>query len=262
MLQEAVFESDMRLRLYEGRINAEVGERGKGFTVVTDAGDNQFHAHQVIVTASIGVLQSETIEFNPVLPEKTVEAYRNIGMGRGMTVAIRFKKQFWEPRMSYFVTDGLVSSGWAPSHYKTGTDDHIIMCYPMGNQAQTLTDMAAKAGNKIKGDAVIVRALLDDLDQVFAGKASPEFIDAHVQDWTANPYVRGSYSYPMLETYRSAQQNMRRQLGQPVADKLVFAGEGSNPQNPSTVPGALQEGVRAADFVHKKLEGVSSPPKV
>ena len=35
----ARFISDMRLQLWEGRISAEVGERGKGFTVVTDAGD-------------------------------------------------------------------------------------------------------------------------------------------------------------------------------------------------------------------------------
>ena len=235
---------------------------GSDHVVVTDAMDNQYHAHQVIVTASIGVLQSETIEFNPVLPDKTIEAYRGIGMGRGMKVAIRFKNQFWEARMGYFVTDGLVSNGWAPSHYKTGTDDHIIMCYPMGDTGQALTDMASAAGNKTEGDAVIVRALLDDLDQVFGGKASPEFVDAHVQDWTAEPYVRGSYSYPMLETYRSSQQNMRRQLGQPVAERLIIAGEGSNPKNPATVPGAMEEGARASDFVHKMLKGVSGPPQV
>jgi ferric-dicitrate binding protein FerR (iron transport regulator) len=36
---EAELESDMRLRLLEGRISADVGQRGKGFTVVTDAGE-------------------------------------------------------------------------------------------------------------------------------------------------------------------------------------------------------------------------------
>ena len=36
---EAEFISDMRLHLHEGRISADVGERGKGFTVVTDAGE-------------------------------------------------------------------------------------------------------------------------------------------------------------------------------------------------------------------------------
>ena len=88
---------------------------GSDHVVVTDAVGEQHHAHQVVVTASIGVLQSETIAFSPELPASTVEAYRGIGMGRGMKVALRFSRQFWEPRMSYLVTDGLVSSDWSPS---------------------------------------------------------------------------------------------------------------------------------------------------
>ncbi len=228
--------------------------------VVTDATGARTRTHKVIVTASIGVLQSETIAFNPALPAATVEAYRGIGMGRGMKVALRFPQPFWESRMAYLITDGPVSSAWAPSHYKTGTDDHILMCYPMGGDAQALTDSARKAGGGAAGDAKIVRALLTDLDRIFDGKASPAIVDAHVQDWTADPYVRGSYSFPRLETYRSAALNLRRQLGKPVADRVFFAGEGSNPSNPACVPGALQEGLRAADTVHRLLGGVSNPP--
>lgn len=36
---EAIFESDTRLRLIEGRMSADVGDGGKGFTVVTSAGN-------------------------------------------------------------------------------------------------------------------------------------------------------------------------------------------------------------------------------
>ncbi|MDJ0779402.1 MAG: FAD-dependent oxidoreductase [Gammaproteobacteria bacterium] len=230
--------------------------------VVTDATGARTHAHKVIVTASIGVLQSETITFNPPLPEATVEAYRAIGMGRGMKVALRFPEPFWEARMAYLITDGPVSSAWAPSHYKTGSDDHILMCYPMGDDAQDLTDAARRAGGGAAGDAEIVRALLADLDRIFDGKASSAIIDVQLQDWTADPYVRGSYSFPGPETYRSAMDNMRRRLGTPVAERLMFAGEGSNPSNPACVPGALQEGRRAAEYVHGLLGGVSSPPRI
>ena len=82
-----------------------------------------------------------------------------------------------------------------------------------------------------------------------------------MQDWTADPYVRGSYSFPGPETYRSTAVNMRRQLGVPVADRVFFAGEGSNPRNPACVPGALQEGQRAAENIHQLLRGVSNPPR-
>ncbi len=234
---------------------------GGDHVVVTDATGARTRAHKVIVTASIGVLQSETIHFDPALPESTVEAYRGIGMGRGMKVALRFPAPFWEDRMAYLITDGPVSSAWVPTHYKTGSDDHILMCYPMGDDAQDLTDLAHKAGGGAAGDAEIVRALLADLDRVFDGRASTAIIDAQVQDWTADPYVRGSYSFPGLETYRSATVNLRRQLGAPVADRVFFAGEGSNPNNPACVPGALQEGLRAAELVHRLLGGESNPPR-
>ena len=42
-----------------------------------------------------------------------------------------------------------------------------MMCYPMGRNAEALSDMAAQAGAGEAGDAAIGRAILEDLDQVF-----------------------------------------------------------------------------------------------
>lgn len=36
---QVTFENAMRMRLFRGRVNADVGERGKGFTIETDAGE-------------------------------------------------------------------------------------------------------------------------------------------------------------------------------------------------------------------------------
>ncbi|MBS38457.1 MAG: amine oxidase [Thiotrichales bacterium] len=228
--------------------------------VVEDATGDKHHAHKVIVTASIGVLQSESITFTPTLPEPTVEAYRNIGMGRGMKVALRFREQFWASKMAYLVTEGLACSCWIPSAYKKGTDDKLVMCYPMGDNAQILTDRAAAAGGGTAGDKVIVDEMLADLDTIYGGKPSAGFIDALVQNWTADPYVRGSYSYPAVNTYAPNLPSKRKQLAQPVNDQIFFAGEGTSNNNPACVPGALHEGKRAAREVHASLGGVSNPP--
>ena len=228
--------------------------------VVKDANGDQYRAHKVIVTASVGVLQSETIRFTPELPDSTVEAYNNIGMGRGMKVALRFSKQFWQSKMAYLVTEGLSCSCWVPSSYKKGTDDHIVMCYPMGDNGQKLTDLASANGGGANGDTAIVKVMLRDLDQVFAGAASAGFIDAVVQDWTAEPFVRGSYSYPMLATYEPGSPSKRQNLATPIAECLFFAGEATNHNNAACVPGALQEGARAAKQIHELLGGVSNPP--
>ncbi len=220
--------------------------------VVHDAAGDKHLAGKVIVTASIGVLQSETIRFTPELPDSTVHAYSNIGMGRGMKVALRFKQQFWESRMAYLITEGLSSSCWVPSSYKQDSADHILMCYPMGDNGQALTDIARSAGGGSAGNDAIIKVMLSDLDLIFANKAGASFSDGIVQDWTSQPYIRGSYSYPMLTTYETA-PSLRQQLAQPIDDRIFFAGEGTSHQNPSCVPGALQEGARAASAVHGLL---------
>ena len=42
-------------------------------------------------------------------------------------------------------------------------------------------------------------------------------------------------------------------------EESAFAGEGTSHQNAACVPGALQEGARAAKHVHSLLGGVSNP---
>ena len=229
----------------------EIDTKRENVTVIDDNG-RIYSAKKVIITASIGVLQSETIRFTPELPKETVHAYSNIGMGRGMKVALRFKDQFWDSKMTYLITEGLSSSAWVPSSYKKDSPDNIVMCYPMGDNAQLLVDIANKQGNASAGDQAIVQVMLKDLDLIFGGKASELYLDSLVQNWTSDPFVRGSYSYPMLKTYATP-TSLRQQLAKPVADQLFFAGEGTNNANPSCVPGALQEGARAAKQIHKLL---------
>ena len=224
--------------------------------IVTDAYEKNYKAQKTIVTASIGVLQSEAIQFTPVLPEATINAYRNIGMGKGMKIALRFSKPFWDTKLTYFVHEGLTSCGWIPTSYKVDATDHIIMCYPMGDNALTLAKRTAGDGESM------IKIALSELDLVFSGKPSRTYVDGIVQDWTATRYVEGTYSYPMPNTYDSHGNSMRQQLAKPVLDKIFFAGEGTNHHNPSTVPGAIQEGIRAAKAVDTLLQGSSSSQNI
>ena len=67
-------------------------------------------------------------------------------------------------------------------------------------------------------------------------------------------------SYPTPVTYQKGSSSKRQQLAEPVDDRIFFAGEGTSHRNPACVPGALQEGVRAARQVHALLSGMSNPP--
>lgn len=135
--------------------------------VVTDIHGDFHLARQSIVTVSIGVLQAEKIDFIPDLPSSTVDAYNGIGIDSGMKVPMRFASPWWETegtQMGWLVTEGLASACWVPSNYKAGSSDHILMCYPMGDNAATLTGIAQGAGGGAAGDAALINALLVDLD--------------------------------------------------------------------------------------------------
>lgn len=240
--------SNIRLNSVVAEINTTDAQ-----CLVTLQGGKKFIAEKVIVTASIGVLQSEQIKFVPTLPAQTIDAYSNIGMGRGMKVALRFTKAFWGKKLGYLITNGLVSSCWAPTSYKVESNDHVLMCYPMGSNSEILVEMSESLGEEEEGDKAIILALLEDLDSTFNGMATQAYLDGLVQNWNADPYVRGSYSYPTTSTYAHKGANKRSQLAIPVDNKLFFAGEGTNSNNPASVPGALQEGERAAMQIHDLL---------
>ena len=64
----------------------------------------------------------------------------------------------------------------------------------------------------------------------------------HATSWTTDPFSRGSYSY--LAVGSSADDV--RALVEPVAGRILFAGEATSVLWPSTVHGAFASGLREA----------------
>lgn len=219
------------------------------FLQVEDSTGELYSARKVIVTASVGVLQSEIIKFFPSLPGKSVQAYNGIGIGKGMKVALRFREPFWQDNLGCMVTDGVSGSFWVPSNYKSDSPDHILMCYPMGNQAEAL---AAK-GPKTEAEQFVIQAMLAELDRLYSGAASHQFIDGIARNFMADPYIQGTYSFPKLQTHTEDGTSLRRHLREPIADCLFFAGEATSDNAWATVPGAILEGQRAAKEVAQSI---------
>jgi monoamine oxidase len=236
---------------------------------ITDASGGLHLARQVIVTVSIGVLQSEMIDFIPDLPSDTVSAYNGIGIDMGMKVPMSFSSAWWETEgddLSWLVTEGLAGACWVPSDYKEGSKSHILLCYPMGDNGAALNTIAADAGGGEPGDAAIIDAILADLDGTFPqapNQASANYLDGIVQNWGTAPYTLGVYSYPIVGTFSSSSSSKRKDLQVPVADnRIFFAGEGSHHTHPATVVGALHEGERAANEVDDVNGNPDNPPNL
>jgi len=238
-----------------------------GDVIVTDSNGDQHAARQVIVTVSIGVLQAEMIDFVPDLPASTVSAYKGIGIDMGMKVPLRFSFAWWETqgeKLAWLVTEGLAGACWVPTDYKVGSTDFILMCYPMGDNAAALNDIATGAGGGAAGETAIINAILADLDVTFPeapNAATANYIEGHVHDWGTHPYTLGVYSYPKVGTYTTANDSSRLDLQVPVADnRIFFAGEGSHNTHPATVVGALHEGERAANNIFSVNGNANNPP--
>jgi monoamine oxidase len=235
--------------------------------IVTDSNGDLHAARQVVVTVSIGVLQAEMIDFIPDLPASTVSAYNGIGIDMGMKVPLRFTSAWWETegeKLAWLVTEGLAGACWAPTDYKVGSTDYILMCYSMGDNAVALNDIAFNSGGGAAGDTAIMNAILADLDATFPqapNGATANFVDGVVQNWGTHPYTLGAYSYPKVGTYTTANNSSRRDLQVAVAgNRIFFAGEASHNTHPSTVVGALHEGERAANDIDSVNGNSNNPP--
>jgi hypothetical protein len=136
----------------------------------------------------------------------------------------------------------------------------------MGSNGAALADIGLAAGGGDDGERAVVASILEDLDRVFPqalGEASPNFLEAVVQDWGSETYTLGVYSYPKVETRPSLTDNQRRVLKTPVADDRIFiAGEATHETHPATVVGAIHEGERAALRVHDVNGTPGNPPSL
>jgi hypothetical protein len=175
-----------------------------------------------------------------------------------MKISLRFSSQFWDSNMSWLLMSGPLASCWDPNDYQTGNVDPVLTCFFMGKNSETM--------EALPDDAARITQALADLDVVFGGlpfadQPTQVFLEGTVQNWTAEPYILGSYSFPAPGTRPgpNGSTTEREVLAQPVGTELYFAGEATHNTAPSTVIGALRSGERAAGEVDSDAGG---PPSV
>jgi hypothetical protein len=157
-------------------------------------------------------------------------------MGAGMKLILKFSTNFWGDDVQGLTIDGYTSYIWAPGKGKTGGTDNVLICFIMGENAEYMSSI----------DAGAVDVALAELDLLFSGAATANFVDSFIQDWSLEPFVKGAYSFPALNTYLTETDTTRIDLALPVDCKLFFAGEATSNNHPATVHGALESGARAA----------------
>lgn len=210
--------------------------------VITTAGNdptsNTFVADKVIVTASLGVLQSSAMVFNPPLPNTHQDAIGRLKMGKGMKIIMQFSQRFWPDYAGSMYLPGLVPEFWAPGLGR-GSNLYLI-AFVMGDAAQQLSDAGAGA----------VGMLLAQLEQAFGANTATAFLtDYRIANWIKEPYVLGSYSYPGINTFGAADI-----LATAIEGVLFFAGEATHKGHFGTVHGAIETGKRAHEQLVAQIQ--------
>lgn len=212
-----------------------IGYDNGGVAISTDRGE--FAARYAVITLPLGVLQSDTVAFQPALPASKSEAIGRLGMGVLDKVYLRFADPFWAEDGADWI--GYVSAGtgewseWFNVHAFTG--EPVLLAFNAGDFAREVERWS---------DEEVVAAAVDVLRTIY-GDDIPAPLGWRISRWAQDPFARGSYSH----IPPGATGSDYDALAASVAGRLFFAGEATSRKYPSTVHGAYLSGLRAAQEI-------------
>jgi len=195
--------------------------------------DKEYLADRVVVTLPLGVLQHKGVKFIPELPAEKLNAINKLGMGVLNKCCLRFTQAFWPRDIDWLQYISAQHGEWTE-----------WVSYQRAAQMPVLVGFnAADRGRQIEAwsEEQIVASAMQTLRTIF-GAGIPDPIDHQITRWAADPFARGSYSFPAL----GSTPEMRNLLARPVDRRLFFAGEATNKDFFATAHGAYWSGLRAA----------------
>ena len=187
----------------------------KGVTVTLDNND-QYHAKYGIVTFSLGVLQSDIVQFVPELPYWKQDALLRYSFTDYIAIYIKWPHRFWNESN---ITQSLIYSNENRYGFFTwiyNLDHPTLLNGSLIWRFDIVTDLA---------DIVSYENINDTIKQIIELKLShyfnniPEPENIFVGNWKTNKYVQGSYaSWPVGFDY-----NNKKAMQWPLKKRLFFA---------------------------------------
>lgn len=213
-----------------------------GVTVTTNRG--RYTADKVVVTVPLGVLKKSAITFTPPLPSSHSRAIEAIGMGVLNKLYLKFDEPFWDTDV-----DWIESVPPATESTQTWTEWVNFQKALGANVIMGFSAADAGVQQEALSDDALVASAMARLRLIY-GAAVPAAPVGFVRtQWQRDPFAYGSYSFNAL----GVTPNTRKALAQPVADRLYFAGEATDPDYYGTVHGAYLSGQAVAALVKVML---------
>ncbi|KAL3622543.1 polyamine oxidase1, flavin-containing amine oxidoreductase [Castilleja foliolosa] len=221
--------SDTRLKL--NKVVREMKHSRNGVLVKTEDG-SVYEANYVVLSVSIGVLQSRLISFSPPLPKWKTEAISNCEIMVYTKVFLKFPSKFWPcaPEKEFFIY----------AHKQRGYYtfwQHMENAYPGSNiLVVTLTNGESKR-IEAQSDRETMKEAMEVLRNMF-GDDIPNATDILVPRWWNNRFQRGSYSnFPILVNHQLIDH-----IKAPVG-RVFFTGEHTSEKFNAYVHGGYLSGI-------------------
>ncbi|XP_044169488.1 polyamine oxidase 1-like [Acropora millepora] len=210
---------------------------------VTTAKGIIYAAEYALCTFSNGVLESKMVTFDPDLPDWKKEAISRMRMVYYTKIFLRFPRKFWDD--SEFILH--------VSRQGTGHFPHFQNLDRPGFFEGTRMLLATVTGDvALRIEAQDDSKTLDEVMQVLRnmyGDGIPNATEIVVSKWSQNPYVRGSWSDPVVGTDHSAHANMARPI-----KNLFFGGEAVHGEWYGFMQGAYYSGRERASQIASLIQ--------
>ena len=211
--------------------------RRAGSVTVRCAGTT-FDGPAAILTVPLGVLKSVGITFDPPLPEGHAHAVNALGFGVLSKSFFRFDRRTWQHENAFYQFIGTQPGAWAQWFTMPNAAGPIVLAFNAGDRGRSVESSSASD---------LIASALPIARQLFGNDVSP--VEVRTSSWTTDPYARGAYSFHAP----GSGLDDRRQLQQPIGDRLYLAGEAVGVNNPATVHGAVLSGQYAAAELMRRL---------
>ncbi len=189
----------------------------------------EYCAPHAIITFGLGVLQSNAVQFLPLLPESKQSAINSCIFVVYLKIFLEFDSIFWKNET---MVDNFL--------YVDKIRGHFCQFQPVKKDMPviftTVTDTIAKSiYTQPKQD--IINQIMKPLRLIY-GKDIPDPLEVTIPDWYVNPLYHGTYTSPPIGCNIS-------QIAQSVG-RLYFAGEATSERYYGYAHGAYYSGINTA----------------
>jgi monoamine oxidase len=206
-------------------------------------------AKKVLITVSIGVLQSGSIQFSPPAPQ-IFSAVKNLGFGPVIKTVLQFDEAFWKnekfthgkdlSKLSFIFSRATIPTWWT-YHPKNAA---MLTGWSAGPHAEKIKNLS---------DKEILQKAMESLSEIFSmdvGLLQQKLKAWHAANWVNDPFSCGGYSYEVVNG-----TEFKQVLKASVENAIFFAGEGlvDGPEI-GTVEAALSSGREMAHEILARLK--------